>query len=208
MSTMEMIQEGEMFLDGRYAVGKRDGFEVTEDYTYFDYSHEELLAAVHAGESVAVGTLVVSEEVGQNRFAMHEVGVLLDPSRGGWVIAKMFDGYDAAEWERAAQLRDAVVVMLSEVLGTREIPLELAAVVLGAKTSDVLVPERLEGLVFGEDGLVGMHRALSGTLAESESGLRLCETIGEVADFIDAKLADEPAMPRWLSDDLARCGMS
>lgn len=205
MSTSPMIQDAETFLDGRFAVGTREGFEITEEYTYFDYSHEELLAAVHAGESIAVGTLVVTEEGAGNRYLMHEVGVLLDPQCGGWVIAKMFDGFDVAEWERASALRDALRMMLSEILGGQEVPLGLVGVVLGANGSDLVVPKRLSGWVFGEDGLVTMHRVLAERAGLSPGALGVCERIGDVADFIDAKLADDPAMPLWLSDDLARC---
>lgn len=195
----------EKFFNNMFEIGRREAFEVSEDYCYFDYSHEELLAAVLCGQEVAVGTLVTEHEVpgGESMFQNREAAAIVDPKIGVWIVAKMFDGFDFEEWERTTTYRDDILAEL-EVESTGEIPIWIAALVLGAKRDALIIPDAYADVVFGEDEVTQVYDRLSAQRRPDAEAAAICSGLLEIADFIDAKDAsDIREIPSWLGERLS-----
>ncbi|MEZ4461100.1 MAG: hypothetical protein R3E66_15535 [bacterium] len=172
-------------------------FEVTDAYTYFDYAHEELLAARFHGQEIAVGTLMIYEPgEDESSWCVREPAVILDRKRGAWLVARMFDGFDADVWEDAERLRLAVAEEIAGSVG-------LVALVLGTPRDHIVVPDRLSGVVFAENELASLSQMVLQTPVQSEAE-RTCQAMLEIGDFIDAKQNDMREIPRWLWLELVR----
>ena len=190
-------QHTQLQYDQIFAPTNLDHFEVTDAYTYFDYSHEELLAARFFEQQVAVGTLMV-EEPGEDesQWLMREPAVILDPQKGCWLVAKMFDGFDAEVWDDAENLRD---LLAQHSTGT----IRLIALVLGSPRTGLVVPDRLSEAVFAEDELAQLLQMVVRTPVCGDAS-QTCQDMLEMGDFIDAKQSDMREIPRWLWLDILR----
>lgn len=205
MSTMDTFEtKQDKFFNDKFEVGRREYFEVNDSYCFFDYSHEELLGAVLCGREVAVGTLVVDREIEGTegvRIESSEAAMIADPKVGVWIVSKMFDGFDFEEWDRAKAFRDDVIAELG--VGS-EVPLWLAAVVLGAERKGLVVPDAYQEVVFGEDEVPHVYERLCAQHSPDENAASaLCHQLLEIAVFVDAKDANDiREIPSWLDERL------
>jgi hypothetical protein len=207
MSEMNTNQsQAEKFFNNTFEIGRREAFEVNDEYCYFDYSHEELLAAVLCGREVAVGTLVTEHEVAgaELLFQMREAAAIVDPKIGVWIVAKMFDGFDFEEWDRTNSYRDDILAELEVESTDGELPIWIAALVLGVKREDLIIPEAYADVVFGEDEVTQVYDRLSAQHRPDAEAATVCRGLLEIADFIDAKDAsDIREIPSWLDECLS-----
>lgn len=183
-----------------YYTGDLEDFEVTSSYSYFDYSHEELLAAVSCGQQIAVGT-IVTDLACTREGDYSEDAIWLDPKHGGCVIARMFNGFDVQSWEAAVEVANALRSALREFMENP--PLRVVGLVLGAKRDDLLVPNRLRDLILGEDDVKDFGKCLAERFPAHPDAELLCRRIVEVAGFVDSKEPHEiREIPSWLAQEL------
>ncbi len=208
MSEMNTNQSREeKFFHDTFEIGRREDFEVNDEYCYFDYSHEELLGAVLCGQEVAVGTLVTEHEVTGGdgmQFEMREAAAIVDPKIGVWIVAKMFNGFDFEAWERAKSFRDGVLAKLGTESTEGGVPIWIAALVLGAKREALIFPDAYANVVFGEDEITQVYDRLCAQHgSDPVVAADLCHRLLEVSDFVDAKDAsDMREIPSWLAERL------